>query len=180
MAGGTATFASIKKRLGKALVLSLDPTGCVLPRNVSDRMVRAYLHELRSLVEVDQGGDGHPASYFFTCGSSFRAGSLVAVLQSMPNTEDADKNFRAEILLSSSKLNPIKNGFSQEKVDDEKPARVTVPPRVTSFPFPQASKPYPPKSEGRREPHPEVRSRRKDLQVLDFRAAVTAAFHISC
>src|SRR5436190_23294198 len=35
-------------------------------RDVSDRMVRTYLRELNKFVEVQQGGDGHPASYFFT------------------------------------------------------------------------------------------------------------------
>jgi hypothetical protein len=155
-----------QKRLGKALALSREPTGRVVPRNVSDRMVRAYLHELRRLVEVDQGGDGYPASYFFTAAlpsglasgllpGCFRAESLVASLQSTPSTEVADKNFQAEIPLSSSRLEPIKTGFSQERVDDEKPARVTVPPRVTSAPFPQVSKLSPSKRESRREPHPD-------------------------
>jgi hypothetical protein len=56
-----------QKKLGKGLGRSQrDAKGRVVRCDVSDRMVRVYLHELKSLVEVDQGGDGHPASYFFT------------------------------------------------------------------------------------------------------------------
>jgi hypothetical protein len=135
-------------------------------------MVRRYLRELADLVEVTQGGDGQPASYYFTAalpaefGSGlkrdlfraevpgwFRAEISDGLSQAPQNTEVREKKFRAEIPLSSSVENLKRtSGFD---FDDEKSARVTVPPRATGVPFPEASKPSPLESGSQRQPHPD-------------------------
>jgi hypothetical protein len=160
-----------QKQLGKAIGgLKRDSSGKLVHRDVSDSMVRRHLRNLGSWVEVEQGGPGQPASYYFTdalpqefCSglspelfrakfrAEFRAENSGACPRTPQNTPVAAKKFRAEIPLSSSveKLKS-KNGLD---ADDEKSARVTVSPRATSVPFPQASKLSTSESEGQRQPH---------------------------
>ncbi len=109
-----------QEKLGKALGPSRrDPSsGRMKHGDVSERTVREYLRELKPFVEVEQGGDGNPASYFFTAAlpseltsglapGCFRAASGLAPgcfwaetegasQHPSPNAEVADKNFRAE------------------------------------------------------------------------------------
>src|SRR5690349_1168252 len=80
-------------------------------RNVSDRTVRTYLRELETYVEVQQGGDGGAASYYFTAAllsdlpsdltsgllpGCFRAEHPVATQEPALHEQFAGENFRAE------------------------------------------------------------------------------------
>jgi hypothetical protein len=131
-----------QKQLGKALGLKRG-----VPRDVSDSMVRRHLRNLDRWIEVEQGGDGQPACYYFTAalpaefGSGlsremfraevpgwFRAENLDASPQIPQNTPLAEKKFRAEIP-SSSSVEKLKNSDGLDG-DDEKSARVTVSPRA--------------------------------------------------
>jgi len=112
--------------------------GCkLLPseRSVSDRTVRAYLAELNKYVEVEQGGDGHNASYYFTPAliaalpseltsgllpGCFRAEKDMASQQPAPHQPVAAENFRAETAQSRSSCSSESSNQSECTVQEHR------------------------------------------------------------
>src|SRR5579871_3635582 len=95
-------------------------------------MLRTYLRELKSFVEVQQGGDGHPASYCFTAAlpselasgllpGCFRAEIAGVNTHPAPNPAVTAKNFRAEHLYPSSVSSSFSN-HSQSTTVENSPA----------------------------------------------------------
>jgi hypothetical protein len=104
--------------------------------DISDRMLRTYLRELKCFVEVRQGGDGHPASYFFTAAlpselasgllpSCFRAEIAEGNLHPAPNPVVTVENFRAEHHYQSSASSSCSNHSQSTTVEISRAAAET-------------------------------------------------------
>ena len=109
---------------------------------MSDRTVRTYLRELEKYVEVQQGGDGVEASYYFTAAllsdlpseltsgllpGCFRSENPAAPQEPAQHQQFADENFRAEKpKLGSSGSSCSCNDQSERTVQEHREPAVAV------------------------------------------------------